>query len=240
MLHFFYFGYDKRSDMRKLIFSITAILFIQAAHAQEILNAGVRHYPGKVKYQKIEQDATVFEIPYPKDEVEEGLKKMVEARGVKQKEKNGFYEAKNISIEKLNGRVCDMYYKVEKDSKTASKVYMILTNPGEDLASRTSSHNALLADAGGVAVVATVGTALHDNNNDMRIKDQERDIKNAEKKYQKLLEDQKYLEKKKLELDKDIEKNKQDQAAMLKEIEARKSALDSFKGVKKSEGIKEW
>jgi hypothetical protein len=226
--------------MRKILFAVIAILFFQVAHSQDLLNSNVRHYPGKVKYQKEEQDATIFEIPYPKDEVEVGLRKMAEARGVKVREKNGFFEGKNISIEKLNGRVCDMYYRVEKDGRAASKVYLILADPGEALAKRSSSHNALLAEAGGVAVVATVGTALQDNNHEMRIKDQENDIRKAEKEYNDLIDDQKKMEKKKAELEKDLEKNKQNQARMQKEIEARKGALDSFRGTKKPEGAKEW
>lgn len=41
-----------------------------------------------------------------------------------------------------------MYYKVERDGKSASKVYMILADPGEDLNNRSTSHTGLLAAAG--------------------------------------------------------------------------------------------
>ena len=89
--------------MRKILFAVIAILFFQVAHSQDLLNSNVRHYPGKVKYQKEEQDATIFEIPYPKDEVEVGLRKMAEARGVKVREKNGFYSAENAPVKEGGG-----------------------------------------------------------------------------------------------------------------------------------------
>jgi hypothetical protein len=199
------------------------------AFTQDIRAENVRYYPAKVKYQKIEHDATIFELPYPKDQVESGMKKMAEERGVKVKERNGFYEARNVTILKLNGRVCDMYYKVEKDGKSASKVYMILADPGEDLNNRSTSHTGLLAAAGGAAIVTAVGGSLSDHDHDLRVKLQEDDIKDSEKKYNNLLEDQKRLEKKMTDLQKELDKNKTDQARMQQEIESRKAALEVFK-----------
>jgi hypothetical protein len=221
-------GY-KRKYMRKGLLLMIFVLLVFISRGQDVNAANVRHYPGKVKYQKVEHDATIFEIPYPKDQVEDGMRKLAESRGVKAKERNGFYEVKNVSILKLNGKVCDMYYKVERDGKAASKVYMILTDPGEDITGRVSSHNALLLAAGGVGVAAAVGSHLDDHNDEARIKDQENDIKESEKKYNNLIEEQKRLEKKLSDIQKDIEKNKTDQSRMQQEIESRKAALDLFK-----------
>lgn len=218
--------------MRKGLLLTMFVLLAFVGRSQDVNTANVRHYPGKVKYQKVEHDATIFEIPYPKDQVEDGMRKLAESRGVKAKERNGFYEVKNVSILKLSGRVCDMYYKVERDGKSASKVYMILADPGEDLNNRSSSHTGLLMAAGGVGVVAAVGGHLDDHNHDVRVRDQENDIKEAEKKYNNLMEDQKRLEKKLADIQKDIEKNKTDQARMQQEIESRKAALDVFKASK--------
>jgi hypothetical protein len=218
--------------MRKGLFLVMFAFLSCHAIAQDIRGENVRHYPGKVKYQKVEHDATIFEIPYPKDQVMDGLRKLAESRGVKAREHNGFLEAKNVSILKLNGKVSDVYFKVEKDGKAASKVYMILAEPGEDLNNRATSHTALLMAAGGAGVVAAVGGHLDDHNHEARIRDQENDIKEAEKKYNNLMEDQKRLEKKLADIQKDIEKNKTDQARMQQEIESRKAALDVFKAGK--------
>ncbi|TAH01350.1 MAG: hypothetical protein EAZ17_04935 [Sphingobacteriales bacterium] len=215
--------------MRKGLLLTMFVLLVFVGRSQDVNAANVRHYPGKVKYQKVEHDATIFEIPYPKDQVENGMRKLAESRGVKAKERNGFYEVKNVSILRLSGKVCDMYYKVEKDGKSASKVYMILADPGEDLNNRVSSHTALLVAAGGVGVAAAVGGHLDDHNQESRIKEQENDIKESEKKYNNLMEEQSRLEKKLSDIQKDIEKNKTDQARMQQEIESRKAALEVFK-----------
>lgn len=219
----------KRKIMRTGLLLMLLVFLLGEVAGQDIRDANVRHYPGKVKYQKIEHDATIFELPYPKDQVEEGMKKMAEQRGVKIKERNGFYEARNVTILKLNSRVCDMYYRVEKDGKSASKVYMILADPGEDLNNRSTSHTGLLAAAGGAAVVAAVGGSLSEHDHDVRVKQQEDDIKGSEKKYNSLLEDQKRLEKKIADLQKELDKNMTDQSRMQQEIESRKAALEVFK-----------
>ncbi|MFN7686951.1 MAG: coiled-coil domain-containing protein [Sphingobacteriales bacterium] len=215
--------------MRKgLLFVMFAFLACNAI-AQDIRAGNVRYYPGKVKYQKVEHDATIFDMPYPKEQVEDGLRKLAESRGVKAREHSGFLEAKNIKVQKLNGKACDVYFKVEKEGKSASKVYMIMAEPGEDLNNRNTSHTALLAAAGGAGVVAAVGSHLDDHNNDELVKSQEKDIKDMEKKYNSLLEEQKRLDKKFTDLQADIEKNKTEQTRMQQEIESRKAALEVFK-----------
>lgn len=221
--------------MRRIICVAVAMAVYVAGLGQDITADNVRHYSGKVKYQKIEHDATVFELPYPKDQVEEGMRKLAGERGAKAREKNGFFEVKNVTIQKLSNKVCDIYYKVERDGKNASKVYMILTEPGEDLASRTSSHTALMAAAGGTAVVAAVGSSLNDHDRDVQIKKQEGEIKEGEAKYKSLQEEQKRLEKKLSEVQNDLEKNKTDQARLQSELESKKSALEVFRKGKKKD-----
>jgi septation ring formation regulator EzrA len=219
--------------MRKVIILFICFAHVLISRAQDVSTATFRHYPGKVKYQKVEHDATIFDIPYSKDQVEEGMKKLAVSRGVKAKERNGFYEVKSVSILKLDGKVFDMYYKVEREGKTSSKVYMILAEPGEDLNNRTTTHNGLLVAAGGIGLVSAVGGHLDDHDYEVQIGNQEKEIKDAEKKYNNLLEDQKRMEKRISDLQKDLEKNKTDQSRIQSEIDSRKSALDVFRKSKK-------
>lgn len=230
----FYLHYiAKLMIMKKLLFVIVILMTQVAGHAQDS-TASVRNYPGKVKYQKTEQDATIFELPFPKDEVEAGMKKMLAERGITPRERKGFFEAKNVKIVKLNNMVYDAYYKIEKDGKTASKIYLILTEPGEDVVTRNSSHAVIAAAAGGTALAVSVGSSLNGNNFDMRLKDQEVDIRNAEKKYQNLQEDQKRLQKKITDLQADMDRNLQDQTKLQQEIEAKRKTLEDFKNSKKN------
>lgn len=218
--------------MKKLFLFVLLLVSAIGIYAQDI-NTAVRSYPGKVKYQKTEHDCTIFEMPYPKDQVEEGMKKLMEERGAKVREKNGFYEVKNISIVKLQNKVCDGYYKIEKDGKTGSRVYLILAEPGEDLGNRTSNHAVVAAAAGGVALASAMGSSLDDHNFDVQVKQQEEDLKSAEKKLNKLQDDQKNLQKKLSDLQTSIDKNSQDQTRMQKEIEAKRATLESFKAGRK-------
>jgi hypothetical protein len=220
--------------MKKLLFAMLLLVMQGVAYSQDA-NSSVRHYLGKVKYQKTEQDATIFELPYPKDEVEDGMKKMLGERGIKPKERNGFYEARNAKIVKLNDKVYDVYYKIEKDGKTSSKISMILAEPGEDLAARNSSHAVIVAAAGGTALAASVGSSLNDNDHDLRVKDQEAEIKSTEKKYQSLLDDQKKLQKKMTDLQTELDKNTTDQGRLQQELEAKKKLLEDLKGGKKKD-----
>lgn len=216
----------------KKMFLVSALLLIVGASIGQDNAKALRNYPGKVKYQKTEQDATVYEIPYPKDEVEAGMKKMMDDRGIKVNEKNGFYEAKNVTLVKRGSHVCDAYYKVEKDGKTASKVYLILTEPGEDVSNRQSSQAMVAAAAGGTAVAATMGSSLGDNNQDVQIRNQEEDIRNSEKKLSKLADEQKSLQKKITDLQNSLDKNTQDQTRMQQEIDAKKASLETFRSGK--------
>jgi hypothetical protein len=222
--------------MKKMIFTLLLGWGLCMVVNGQDINSSLRYYPGKVKYQKTEQDATVFEVPYSREQVEEGMRKMMNERGVKLRERNGFYEAKSISIVKLHNKVYDAYYKIEKDGKTACKIYLILTEPGEDVVSRSSSHAVIAAAGGGAAVAVAMGSSLSDHDHDVQVRAQEDDIKNAEKKFTRLVEDQKNLQKKLTEIQADIEKNTQDQARLQQEIEAKKATLETFKANKLEKG----
>jgi hypothetical protein len=220
--------------MKNVILIFMAIAFMwQQAEAQK----SSRQYPGKVKYQKTEQDATIFDIPYPADQVEEGLKELAAQRGVKVKEKNGFYEARNLAMDKLGGKKHDVYYKVDKAGKGNSKVSMIIAEPGEDLANRTSSHAVLAGTAaGGAVILASIVPHLDEQDFNMLKLAQEEDIKKAEKKLAGLQDEQSKLQKKLSDINKEIDKNATDQRNATSELESKKSELAKF--LEKREGGK--
>jgi hypothetical protein len=150
-----------------------------------------RQYPGKVKYQKTEQDATVFDVPYPANQVEDGLKDMFQKKGVKVKEKNGFYEAPSVKMDQHGVKSGDVYYKVVKDGKNDCKIYIILTEAGEAPESRTSSHADIAAGAGlGTgAVLGGIAPALDEYDFSIVKAKQEEEVKKAEKVLNVLVEE---------------------------------------------------
>jgi vacuolar-type H+-ATPase subunit I/STV1 len=215
------------------------LLFLAVSFAclQAEAQIASRQYPGKVKYQKTEQDATIFDFPYPANQVEEGLKDFAAQKGVKVKEKNGFYEARDMTMEKLGGKKHDVYYKVEKAGKGSSKVIVIIAEPGEDLANRTSSHAVLASTAaGGAVILANVVPHLDEHDFNMLKLAQEEEIRKAEKKLASLQDEQSKLQKKLADINKEIEKNTSDQNNATSELEAKKAELAKF--LEKREGGK--
>jgi hypothetical protein len=219
---------------RILIGLILLTAFTLQAEAQK----PTKQYPGKVKYQKTEQDATIFDVPYPADQVEGGLKDLAAKQGVKVKEKNGFYEARNLVLKNVDHKKHDVYYKVEKNGRNESKVYFILAEPGEDLVNRTSSHAALAASAaGGAVILASIAPHLDEHDFNMVKLQQEDAIKKAEKKLAGLQDEQSKLQKRLADINTELEKNAKDQNLATTELESKKSALAEFLG-KRGEGKK--
>jgi hypothetical protein len=217
---------------------IIAFLLFTAFAMQAEAQKPAKQYPGKVKYQKTEQDATIFDIPYPATQVEEGLKDLAAKQGVKVKEKNGFYEARNLVLKNLDHKKHDVYYRVDKNGKNESKVFIILAEPGEDLANRTSSHAALAGSAaGGAVILATIAPHLDEYDFNMVKLDQEEAIKKAEKKLASLQDEQSKLQKRLADINKEMERNAKDQNLATTELDSRKSALAEFMG-KRGEGKK--
>ncbi|HLO80890.1 MAG TPA: hypothetical protein VK166_08030 [Chitinophagaceae bacterium] len=211
----------KRSAMALMLLLIFA--FQTEAQKQ------TKQYLGKVKYEKTEQEATIFEVPYPAGQVEEGLKGLAEKQGVKVREKNGFYEARGLVLQKIGSNKHDVYYKVEKDGKNESKVYMILAEPGEDLTNRTSSHAELAGSAaGGAVILASIAPHLDEHDFNMVKMDQEAEIKKAERKLADLQDEQTKLQKRLADINKELDKNAQDQQKLTADLETKKSGLEEL------------
>jgi hypothetical protein len=211
---------------------VLLLIFAFQAEAQK----PTKQYSGKVKYGKTEQEATIFEIPYTASQVEDGLKELAAKQGVKVKEKNGFFEAKGLSMAKLDNKKHDVYYKVEKEGKNESKVYMILTEPGEDLTNRTSSHAALAGSAaGGAVILASIAPHLDDHDYNLVKLDQEAEIKKAEQKLANLQDEQNKLQKKLADINKDLDRNMEEQKKIAAELEGKKSGLAEFLNKKGNE-----
>jgi len=217
--------------MNKFMLMVTVFLFLAfQSFSQD--QKYTRKYSGTVKYQKTDQPATVFEFPYPASEVEDGLMAFFREQGSKPKESKGFYYVSNVRMPKED-KLQDIYYKVEKDGKEASKLYAIVTEVGENPVTRTSSHNELVAAGAGAGVVAAVGPAMEEHDYKVQLEKQEEEIRKSEKKMNDLLEESKQLEKKRADIDKNIELNKQNQEKLQAELDNKKQLYQQFVEKKK-------
>ena len=217
--------------MNKFILMVTVFLFLAfQSFSQD--QKYTRKYSGTVKYQKTDQPATVFEFPYPASEVEDGLMAFFREQGSKPKESKGFYYVSNVRMPKED-KLQDIYYKVEKDGKEASKLYAIVTEVGENPVNRTSSHNELVAAGAGAGVVAAVGPAMEEHDYKVQLEKQEEEIRKGEKKMNDLLDESKKLEKKSADINKEIEVNKQNQEKLQAELDNKKQLYQQFVEKKK-------
>ncbi len=194
-----------------------------------------------VSYNKTSQPGLMIEMPYNED-VSEGfiidnLKKTgynPETKGKlfwKNNKVNGFYTFKGIRLESAP-EALDFFFKVEpksKRSKDQSVIYLLVAKGGENWVSSTSdeaSYNAAKNFLNGFLPQAAVYKL------DLDIKAQDEAVKSAEKKLQKLQDNQHDMEKKIDQLQKDLKKNKEDQEGQQKSIEEEKKKLEDLRSRK--------
>lgn len=214
--------------MKKILTLLILSFFIKYTAAQEIVE-------GKVDYQKKEQAALMVELPYPPGVVEDAIKDYLNKRGIKSNSSKGYNLFKGTRLDSLSGMDNDLYFKVERKSrkeKDASVVYLFVTKPNENPTERLTGETSGLSSARSFlsGLIPTVDA----HNLEVEISGQENEIKKAEKKYDKLIDDANDMQKRLKKLQDNIEENKRDQEKQKQEIEKQKSILETMKGKRKS------
>jgi hypothetical protein len=195
-----------------------------------------------ITYNKMSEPVLMLELPYNESVSEnfiiENLKKTgydVETKGKlfwKQNKLHGFYTFKDVRLEGAVEKV-DLYFKVENKSrrdKEESVIYMLVSKGDENFISSTSdeyTYNAAKNFLNGFVEQSAVYKL------DLDIKNQEDAVNNAQKKLDKLKDNEKDMEKKMEQLDKDLKKNREDQKDQEKAIETERKKLEDLK-IKKS------
>ena len=142
---------------------------------------------------------------------------------------DGFYVFNGIALAALNNQKLDMYFKVEPKSKTQkdqSTIYLLVSK-GYDNFISPEVDSATFAAATDFLNGFVATTASYRLNLD--IEEQEKVVKNAEKKLANLQEDDRDLVKKIDELQADLRNKKNDQLMQEKEITNQKIKLEVLK-----------
>ncbi len=194
-------------------------------------------YTGSISYNKTDQPALVLQLPYKEDIAEDfilnNLKKTgydVETKGKlfwKKNKLDGFYIFKGVMLPGANTPL-DLYFKVDqqsKKSKNASTVYMLSSRGGENFIASSDSF-AYEASKKFLNNFVSESAAYKLN---LDVDAQEKVVKDAEKQLTKLIENEKDMEKKIEQLQRDIKKNKDDQANQQQTIEAERKKLADLK-----------
>jgi len=221
---------------KRTVLSLLLFALFQFAKAQtSITNAS---------YNKTSQPALMLELPYDEDVCEDfilaNLKKTgydVETKGKlfwKNSKLNGYYTFKEVRFKELDHTV-DLYFKVEqkgRKSKDESIIYM-LVGKGENYFIPTSDDQ--VYDAAKKFMNGFIDEAAAFKLN-LDIKAQEEVVKTAEKKMEKLKDNEDHLNKKISQLQKDLKENEEDlkenqkdQKDQQKTVETEKKKLDELK-----------
>ena len=211
--------------MKYILAFIISIVFSAVSFAQS--------HTETVTYQKISRQAVVNEIPFPEKTVRDAIDDKMGQMGYKGKDVKGFTVYKSVRLADLGSDSYDLYFSADRKSRK-EKEYSNLTlmiSKGFDNFVADSSDSRLISNAKNYLDSIKIMIGAYDL--EQQIIAQEDAIKKADKKYNNLVEDGQDLEKKKRNIEKDIEDNIKNQANQKAETEKQRQILETLRGKRK-------
>lgn len=215
--------------MKKLLTLCFFTIAVLYAQSQAVIT--------NVKFNKTDRPALMLELPYDQEVSEQFIVDNLKKNGYepvtsgslfwKKSKVDGFYVFKGVRLQGSD-RTTDLYFKVEPKSKRQkgiSIVYLLMDKGVEDF---VNSADGAPHDAGKTFMNDMVPQSAAFKLQ-LDIKAQEEALKNAEKRMEKLMEDEKKLNKRLEELQNDLKKNKEDQEIQKKTIENEKLKLQELR-----------
>jgi hypothetical protein len=212
--------------MKKFILSCCVLFMSVVAVAQQA-------FEGKTKFKKNEIAAIVCEMQGERKLTEKAIVDNLEAKYGKSKSEKDFNVFKGVKIPELGPDTYDIYVLVEKKSKKEddkSLVYVAISMGNENFVS-SAANLALMENAKKFTQSMLPWVAAADL--ERQIKNQEEEVKKAERKHSNSVEDGQDLEKRKAKIEKEIEENKRDQETKKSEAEKQKQILEALKSKRK-------
>jgi septin family protein len=200
---------------------------ITIAYAQEVMEA-------KTEFQKTTQPSVMVELPYSPDVVEDAIKDYFNRIGVKPDGARGFQVYRSTRLGLTDAWNSDLYFKVEKKSrkeKEESVVYFFAT-PEKQQPNLRKPGDYYGVD-GARVFMKNMLPSIDTYNLQVQISMQQEEVKKAEKKYQRIVEDGDDLDKKLKKVQENIQENKNDLARQKLEIENQRKLLEMLKAKKR-------
>jgi hypothetical protein len=183
-----------------------------------------------VEYIKVNRQAVVNDIPFPEKTIMNAIDNKMEQMGYKGKDSKGFTVYKGVKMPELGNDSYDLYFmadkKSRKDKENCTLTLMI-----------TKGFDSFVSDSSDVKVINNAKSYLDTIKNmiaaydlEQQIMAQEDVIKKANKKFDNYVDDGQSLEKKRKNIEKEIEDNKKNQANQQAEIEKQKQILETLRG----------
>jgi len=192
---------------------------------------------GTVEYDKTQVPCYIIDLPYSTSVAEDAIKDRFKKMGVNGKEKKGFMEFRNVIIPEISSNPVDALIKIERPSrkeKDQSVLYMIVNPVG--LTNTTSNTPVQDFATGSNTFLVSLAGNTQDYSLELEIKNQDDEVKKAEKKYKNLVDDADDMQKKLKKLQDDIADNIKKQQQQSAEVQKQKDALVQMMGRRRKQG----
>ncbi len=211
--------------MKHLFTCLCALAFTITAAAQSRTTT--------VEYLKINRQAVIAEIPFPEKTTRDAIDNKMEQMGYKGKDSKGFTVYKGVRMPELGSDSYDLYFMADRKSKKEKEnsTLTLMITKGFDSFVSDSSDSRVMNNAKNY--LDTIKNIIAAYDLEQQIIAQEDAVKKADKKYNGFVDDGASLEKKRKNIEKDIEDNKKDQANQQAEIEKQKQILETLRGKRK-------
>ncbi len=211
----------------KKLFTLLLVFVVALASAQTGTTT--------VEYLKVNRQGLVMELPFTEKTVRDAIDAKMQGMGYKGKDSKGFTIYKGVRMTEIGPDSYDLYFLADRKSKKEkeSSYLTILVSKGFDN---------FVADSNDTKIFNNTKTYLDANMRDLvaaydlslQIASQEEAVKKADKKYNGLIDDGQSLEKKRREIEKNIEDNKKDQANQKSELDKQRQILETLRAKKKN------
>jgi len=182
-----------------------------------------------IEYQKASKQGVALDMPYTVEISEKTVEDKMKNLGFKSKTSAGYKVYKAVKIAELGTETYDLFFKVDKKSKkdkTNATITMLVSKGNENFVTEADDIT-LISNA--KSFLGTFINAASSYDLDLQIKEQEDLVKKTEKQSFKLTDDADDLQKKKRNLEKDIEVNIKDQGIQKTEIEKQQIILNNLR-----------
>ena len=181
---------------------------------------------GLVTYQKKQQPAAVISLPYSVEMINMVMNDYLSKKGSKASDIKGFKTYRNTRLMDNDSTGADLYFKIEpanRKDQVQSTLYLMVGVPNEDVANRNPGAQFNMNEA--KTFLNNLIPIMESYKLEIQIRDQNELVIREEKKSKSITDDGLDLTKKRGDLDRRIEGNKQDQDKQNVEVEKQKQAL---------------
>lgn len=208
-------------------------IIVFVAFAGLYFTASAQSETTTVSYFKVDRLAVANEIPFPEKTIMNAIDNDLEKKGYKGKDTKGFTVFKSVKMPELGSAEYDLYFMAERKSrrnKDNSTLTLLISKGADNFADMTKDAT-LITNA--MKYLENILPMITAYDLELQITEQEDAVKKADKKYSSLVDDGQSLEKKRKNIEKNIEDNKSDQEKQLTDIEKQKQILETLKAGRK-------